>query len=252
MWQWRLKPQVPTRTAKSRILEVMTYQSDPGPRRSYSGPQTKSSAGPRRAFDPEEPIMSGYTYQPGRTSAPPPLNPEASSPLIEGRPPSDSIDRYKPKKHLGWLIAGVAVVIIAIVGAVVLNSIPPPAQPTPTTSSRPTAYPTPTRSGGVAFADSSTSGYWKITNTQWDSSSVRLTIEITVDSGTLYYDFYAYANNDLTTVAPTGNPTDLRAGFVGPGQTVTGTLTFELPRQPMTLILLSSNQTQLSALPVEG
>jgi len=171
---------------------------------------------------------------------------------METQPPPDSIDNYKPKKHLGWVIAGAAIVVVAIIVGFIINAIPEQTQPEQSTGPRPTAYSTDMRKGGVAFADATTSGYWKITNTAWDGDTVRLNIEITVDSGTLYYDFYAYASNDLTTVDPTETPGDLRHGFAGPGDTIAGTLTFSVARQPLTLIMLSRNQTQLSALPVDG
>ena len=200
----------------------------------------------------ETPILSGYTYQPGRESTPPPISPEATSPLLETQPPADSIENYKPKKHLGWVIAGVVVIIVAIVVGFILNAAPAPVEPEQSTSPRPTSYSTDSRKGGIAFADSTTSGYWKITNTTWEGSTVHLNIEITVDSGTLYFDFYAYASNDLTTLDPTPEIGDLRGGFAGPGNTITGTLTFDVPRQPLTLIMISRSQTQLSALPVDG
>ena len=80
-----------------------------------------------------------------------------------------------------------------------------------------------------------------------------MTVEIIVDSGILYYAFYAYATNDLTQHDPIfTSPTDLLPGFAGPGDTVTGTITFELPRQPMTLIMVSRGEAQLSALPIDG
>ena len=227
-------------------------QADPGPRRSDPGPQTRSAAKPRRALSDEPPILSGYTYQPGKESTPPPIDPQATHPLLEAQPPTDSIENYQPKKHLGWVIAGVAVIVVAIIVGLILNAIPEQVEPTQTASARPTSYSTDSRKGGIAFADTTTSGYWKITNSVWDGSTVRLNIEITVDSGTLYYDFYAYASNDLTTVDPSAKPGDLRGGFAGPGETVTGVLTFDVPRQPLTLIMISRNQTQLSALPVDG
>ena len=171
---------------------------------------------------------------------------------METQPPTDSINNYKPKRHLGWVIAGVAIVVVAIIVGFIINAIPEQTQPEQSSAPRPTSYSTDLRKGGIAFADSTTSGYWKITNTTWDGATVRLNIEITVDSGTLYYDFYAYASNDLTTVEPTDTPGDLRGGFAGPGDTITGTLTFDVSRQPLTLIMISRNQTQLSALPVDG
>jgi len=231
----------------------MTHPVTPGPRRSDPGPQTRSAAKPRRALDDDVPILAGYTYQPGFTSEPPPINPQATSPLLEAQPPTDSIDNYKPRRHIGWVIAAVAVIVVAIVVGFILNAAPEQQTiPVESTSPRPTSYSTDNRKGGIAFGDTTTTGYWKITNTTWSDSSVRLTVEITVDTGTLYYDFYAYASTDLTTVSPTAKPGDLRGGFAGPGDTITGTLTFDVNRQPLTLIMVSRNQTQLSALPVDG
>ena len=171
---------------------------------------------------------------------------------METEPPSDSMENYKPKKHIGWMIIGVIVIIVAITVGIIINNIQAPPEPVQTASARPTSYSTDNRKGGIAFADATTSGYWKITNTQWDGDTVVLAVEITVDSGTLYYDFYAYATTDLTKVDPTGDPGDLRAGFARPGDTIKGTLTFNVSRQPLTLIMLSRNQVQLSALSVDG
>jgi hypothetical protein len=82
---------------------------------------------------------------------------------------------------------------------------------------------------------------------------VQLTIEITVDSGTLFYTFYAYSGIDMDVLEPSQtSPSDLQPGFAGPGETVVGTLTFELDRQPMTLVMAGRGKTQLAALPVEG
>jgi hypothetical protein len=57
-------------------------------------------------------------------------------------------------------------------------------------------------------------------------------------------------------------PGDLQPGFLGPGDSVTGNVTFDVERQPLMLILGSYDPSynpnlpawvdQLSALPVEG
>ncbi|MCL2482134.1 MAG: hypothetical protein FWF43_01705 [Propionibacteriaceae bacterium] len=232
--------------------------NDPAPRRSFPGHQTSSSGPPRRAFTPEEtqPILSGYTYQPrepGQTSQPPPLSQTASEPLAPLTPPADSMENYKPKKRLGWVIALVIILVVGISAGIFISMHQPPAAPSQSATARPTSYPTPSRTGGQAFADPTVTGYWKITSTQWSSTGVRLNVEITVDTGLLRYSFYAYANSDSTRLDPvTTSASDLLPGFAGPGDTVTGTLTFELTRQPMTLVLVSTSQPQLSALAVEG
>ncbi|MDR2930394.1 MAG: hypothetical protein LBV06_05765 [Propionibacteriaceae bacterium] len=221
------------------------------PRRSFSGPQTSSSATPRRAFDEAEqpPILSGYEYQPGH-SAPTAITAEPWQPITAGVETPDSINNYRSRPPVLWLAIIGLVLALAVVGAIVISNM----QSTPDasqTSPRPSTYATQTRSGGTAFEDSAVSGYWKITNCAWGTSGVTLTIEITVDTGTLYYDFYGYANSDRTQLPPvTSGATELEPGFIGPGQTVTGTLAFELDRQPMTVVLISRGMQQLSALAV--
>jgi hypothetical protein len=163
----------------------------------------------------------------------------------------DSIDNYRPKKQRGWLI-GIGAVVIAIAATlVIVNYLPAAPEPTPTP--RPTAYATPTRAGGVAFKNSVVQGYWKVTDTTWTPETVRLSLEITVDRGTLYYDLHAYQADGTTAVDPTWtDATDLKPGFVGPGETITGTLTFAVPRQRLTLVMATRDQAQLSALVVTG
>jgi len=163
-----------------------------------------------------------------------------------------SIDDYKPKRNTLWFVLLGVVLILAISAGIIINNLPQTQQPTPSPSTPYPTYATPTRTGGVAFADNNASGYWKITNTVWGVSGVQLTLEITVDSGTLYYDFYAYddASNVLEPVFTSNN--DLQPGFITASSTVRGTLSFEVSRQPLTLIMSSSQQQQLSALPVSG
>jgi len=201
--------------------------------------------------------MSGYSYTPPTNTAnenvsPPPL-PEDPGPLRPEPAPPDTIDNYKAKKPVGWIIAIAGVVIVAIVGVIIATNLPPGPDSTPTPTSTRPAPATPSRTGGLPFAENSVSGYWKITETTWTDTGVRLSVEITVDSGTLYYDFYAYDSKGQDRIAPTwGAPSDLQPGFVGPGQTLVGTISFTVDRQPLTLVMSSRNQTQLSALPVEG
>ena len=204
--------------------------------------------------------MSGYTYDPAAAQARynqrvadanNPYQPATTPPNGIQPPPPDSIANYRPKSHLGWYILIGALLIVAIVVGILLNNLASPqAKPTPTPS-QPVA--TDTRTGGLPFSDGGqVAGYWQITRTAWTSDSVTVTVEIQLDSGTLRYEFYAYDNVAGSTIEPTYDaPDSLVPGFLGPGQSITGTLTFASTQQAMTLVLASDNAyTQLSALTI--
>lgn len=222
------------------------------PRRSAPGPQSHSAARPRRALI-EEPIDEDADLTPSQKSdgfVEP--GSASTSPFALGAFPSDSIDNYKPKKHIGILILIVVVIAAIITAGVLINNRPRNTAPSAPVSSLPVIATPPLRTGGADFSSPTSSGYWKITNTQWSTTGVRLTVEITVDSGTLYYDFHA-ATSDQQSVDPVWSaPADLKPGFIGPGETVVGTIGFDVPRQDMTLVMMGRNQVQLSTLPVKG
>ena len=225
-----------------------------GPRRSQPGPHTSSAATPKRALSGADspPIMSGYTYQPGHPTTAAPTA-EDSVPLVPNQSQPDSIANYQPSKRTGWLIGAVVLVTVIIATVVVLNYLPSPEQqqPSPDSSAPATSAP-PARQGGILFANEDVTGYWKITRTTWESTSVNLTIEITVDSGILYFDFYAYDNGGDLYEPIRMTPTDLEPGFLAAGETVIGTLSFQADRQPLSLIMVTVDGMQLSALQVEG
>ena len=280
----KIRPLTSNNPPLCRILGPMAFDNQP---RHSTGRPTGSGARPRRAYQPgdEPPIMSGYTYHPtitedptqpqqppepdnqsgsswgsrqrtprasGYSQAHPSIPQRAYEPLSPGWSTPNSIDNYKPKSHIGLYIGIVVLIVVAVIGAFLLNSLPGPEEkPTNTTAPWPT--PTDTRTGGIAFDNGSVKGYWLITKTAWSSHSVTITVEIQVDSGTLYYDFYAYGLDDRSQNTPTyEGPQALEPGFAGPDQVVRGTITFEVPRQDLTLVLAGSFGTQLSALTVSG
>ncbi|MDR0782962.1 MAG: hypothetical protein LBE83_04290, partial [Propionibacteriaceae bacterium] len=159
-----------------------------GPKRSQPGPRPNPGAPRRAAIGDDEPIMSGYTYQPTEVIPPAP-NPEAFQPITATPPVADSIDNYKPKTPLNWWLIVAGVLIIAIIGSLVINALPAPTSPTTAPPPRPT-LPTPTRTGGVGYDNGTVAGYWRITETTWVDNRVTLAVEIVADSGTLYFDFY--------------------------------------------------------------
>ena len=222
------------------------------PRHSYPGPQMSSAARPRRAYTPEEvqPIMSGYTYEPGRTPPPPLPTPMPTGPLVPPEPPTDSINNYKPRKHTVWIVVIAVVVVVGIVLGIVLSLQPQSSQSTASSTPSGSVYTPQPRTGGQAFSDSSVSGYWKITNTQWTATGVQIGLEINVDTGNLYYQFYAFDSNGQILYPTNSGSSDLAPGFVSAGQTITGTVTLTTTRQTLTLIMSDGQETQLSALPV--
>jgi len=202
--------------------------------------------------------MDGYTYESGMASPPPPRFGE-SEPLSPERPWSVSMNYYKPKKQYGGTIVLIVMVVAALIGVIILSRWEPPAPviiatPTPpATQSIPA--PEPTQQGGLPFDDSAVSGYWKVTNTSWTNAGARLTLEVSVDedSNSLFCVFYAYAGEDATPIEPViVDPPNTPAIFIGPGETATVTLFFEVSRQDMILIMTGRGQNQLSALPIES
>ena len=205
--------------------------------------------------------MSGYTYDPAAAQARYNQRVDAAAqpyqpldiPLTPAGPVQpDSIANYRPKRHIGWYIVIGAVLVVAIVVGLVLNNLAAPTAPTPTPSAtQPTV--SDTRTGGLPFDDGGrVSGYWRITRSVWTADSVTLTVEVEVDAGTLHYEFYAYDNVAGATLQPIYSAPDaLVPGFLGPGQSITGSLTFASTHRQMTLILASDDAyTQLSALTV--
>jgi len=184
------------------------------------------------------------------------LAPDSAStqPLVTDTANTEAIAHYQPKTQITIMIALVLLAVFTIVAGIMLNNLPGPAITETPTPSRltPTMAPTDQRTGGTGFKDNDVSGYWKIIDTKWSDNTVKITIDIQVDEGILYYNFYAYASESFTQHYPMdGIETDLEPGFAGPGDTVRGEITFELPRQPMTLVLEGQGLRQLSALTVE-
>jgi hypothetical protein len=147
------------------------------------------------------------------------------------------------------LIAFVAVSVVALVVTTIGRSD----QAAPATASAaPTDTPTPAdRTGGTVIDQAGVTGYWKITATSWGSGSVTLHVAVTVDTGILACQFYAFDNDSAAVLSPLpGGPESLDSTmYVSPGQTLTGSLTFQTTRRDLTLVM-SDGDVQLSALSV--
>jgi hypothetical protein len=168
---------------------------------------------------------------------------------------SPAIARYAaPKRPSGVLILVVVFLLIAVGVVVVRTALSGEeegsALPSVTT---PTPSPTPQRSGGTGINAGGVVGYWKFTSERWDGDTVTLGVEIAVDEGVLYYEFYAFDDVTADILDPRPGAADSldARGYISPGQTLTGSLTFRPRVKGDLTVVMSDGQTQLSALRVE-
>lgn len=105
---------------------------------------------------------------------------------------------------------------------------------------------------GLEFVTDSATGAWEITNTQWSADHVVLDVKVTVATGSFRYSFYAYNNAAMRLAYPdSGSSSRLRSGTLGPGQSVSGTLSFQLTHGDGTLVMLDGMENQVSGLPIK-
>jgi hypothetical protein len=160
---------------------------------------------------------------------------------------------YQTPKKTRWIVLIVVLVLAAIAAGIAINHFTSPTAATPT--NRPSTYASSQRSGGTGFSGDKTSGYWRVTKTSWTATSLTVDIELTVDQGRLYYDFYLYpdpAQSDpqQPPLYPVigDNQTMTTPAFTGPGETAEHHLTFDLSQQAATLVLIGEDGQQLSAI----
>ncbi len=105
---------------------------------------------------------------------------------------------------------------------------------------------------GLAFDSGSATGSWEITNTQWSSNQVVLTVRVMVATGTFHYSFYAYNNTSMRLAYPdTTSSSALRGGTLSAGQSASGTLSFQITRGDGTLVMIDDMENQVSGLPIK-
>lgn len=148
---------------------------------------------------------------------------------------------------MGGLVAFLVGFAVLIGGFIAIDHFARTAQDAAT--SAPTATAT---LPGLAFETDSATGTWEITNTQWSSDHVVLTVRITVATGSFRYSFYAYNNTSMKLTYPDASSSStLRGGTLSPGQTVSGTLSFQITRGDGTLVMLDALENQVSGLPIK-
>jgi hypothetical protein len=177
-------------------------------------------------------------------------------PPTPGAAATPAIARYAAPKRPSGILILLVVLLVYVAGVVVVTTVMAPdrpAKPTASASPPPTATPAVRRTGGNEIESGGVTGYWKITSTRWSGRVVTLGVEITVDDGILGYEFYAFDDYSAAVLEPqpgVANALDAR-GFVSPGQTLKGTLTFRPDEKTALTIVMSDGTTQLSALRVE-
>ena len=207
---------------------------------------------PQQPYAPQQRRVQGAqplsSFAPKRPATPPVAPPPGSQPLGAAKPESLSIDTYKPpKRRVGALIAFLVGFAVLIGGFMAIDYFSRTAQDAPAASPSPTAT-----LPGLAFTSQSATGAWEITDTQWSTDHVVLTVRITVATGSFRYSFYAYNNSSMKLAYPdTTSSSTLRSGTLGPGQSVSGTLSFQIARGAGTLVMLDSLENQVSGLPIK-
>jgi hypothetical protein len=188
------------------------------------------------------------SFAPKRPATPPAAPLPGSQPLGTAKPDSLSIEEYKPpKRRVGGLIAFIVGFAVLIGAFIAIDHFARTVQdaPAPTPSATATLP-------GLAFESDSATGSWEITNTQWSSDNVVLTVRITVATGSFRYSFYAYNNTSMKLAYPdTSSSNTLRNGTLTAGQSVSGTLSFQISRGDGTLVMLDATENQVSGLAIK-
>jgi hypothetical protein len=166
------------------------------------------------------------------------------------------IESFAPPKNPTPLLVTIAALVtlaLVVVGGVMVNS-----QPKPT----PAASPTPSRSSarvtlpGLPFTspEGRVSGRWEVLSSEWDSEGLTVRIRVHADRGSVSYSFMAFANQGATVHDPVPGPRqpELGAGTIREGESATGYVYFEIPRDDVTLILATGAGRQMSALVVKA
>ena len=188
------------------------------------------------------------SFAPKRPAPPPPAPLPGSQPIGPAKPDSLSIDSYKPpKRRVGALVAFLVGFALLIGGFIAIDHFARTGQTV--AESSPSAS---TTLPGLAFETTSATGVWEITDTQWSSNRVVLTVKITVTSGSFRYSFYAYNNSSMQLAYPdSSSSSTLRNGTLDTGQSVSGTLEFQITRGDGTLVMLDAMENQVSGLAIK-
>ncbi len=248
------------------------YPGNPYPGPAYPGPQTPPpgvgyGAWPQQGGGPAGPYpqaapQNAYWATPsdqGYPGAPTPLGEpgrDPRAPLVGHVPASVSIRQFSPessRKPVLITLAVLLVVAVAVWWGFRTASQDPPISAPSVASAPPSSDTTGGSATSIPFDNTfdGAHGVWTIDSYTWSGPEavVRMTIKVT--SGDQVLQFFAFTNSDTNQAyepRPSGRPDDLVGRVVHAGQSVSGTVTFDMPNSESTLFLLDSSGRQVTAL----
>lgn len=203
---------------------------------------------------------SGPGYPPQGFPGPGEPGRDPRAPIGGHVPASVSIRQFSAESSRKPVLITLAVLLVVAVavwwGVHTANQDPPIAAPSPvpTTPAAPAASGNATGSADSIPFDNSydnAHGVWTIDSYTWSGPQVQVTMTVQVTSGQQVLQFFAFTNADTSQAyepRPSNRPDDLLGHVVQAGQTVTGTVTFQMPDSESTVFLLDSSGRQVTAL----
>ncbi|MEL4504515.1 hypothetical protein AAEX63_06135 [Luteococcus sp. H138] len=204
-------------------------------------------------------------YQPGSRDPRQPFGRQAPAPVHTSQfaPP--------PSRRPLWVtlavLAAVAVLLLAAIKMGTSGDAEPQAAPTETVSvseqdQQTTQAPTDGATPGTGVPTSTrfenarddSSGTFEVLNHRWTTEGLLLTLRVRLDTGQQRLGFFALDNGKTAQKydpSPTG-PDYLEGQSILAGQTLTGTVLFEMPQSDATIMLAGSSGQQVTALKVSG
>lgn len=235
---------------------------EPGDQSSGLGPQP---SGP--SFAPWHTAGAAPGGEPARWSragppaAPPPVAPPPVAPPTARPTDVTSRPRADPWPSVLTILAVVVVGLVVVVSSVVAGR--EAIRPTATRVVAPVSA-SPLRTDRMEFVSSDGDGVLIVTGRRWTGTGVRpptsgtylhVEVELVCASGQVFYgpdNFSAFdASGELFEVTTSGRwGTPLGYGTLWPGESVRGTIAFDLPRGEVTLLLSDSTSRSVTALKI--
>jgi|GEM_PF-5359191 len=202
--------------------------------------------------------MPGQRFQGEPTNGPDRPTDNWQSP--DANTPPVAVQRYRSHAPVIAILVGVVILALVAVGvwagtrprtdaptpgATPVTSVPLPSCPTPYDGWQAIPY---------EYNGTST-GCWAVSAGQWDGNTVTLNTTVKSDQGTLGITFFALDNNNSNNeYDPIGGT--MTVTRVTSGESVSGTLMFDIPRGDFTLYMLknpsASQDLPIAALVVKG
>ncbi len=180
--------------------------------------------------------------------------PDPNAPIGRDVPDPNNIANYAaPRRRWPWWFAGGAMVVV-ILAIIVYQIVPTPTGPQETAS--PTASATASIPEGATEYESeedNATGYWRVTDTEWGVGTVDVEIEITGQTGTMPFSFFALghsADEAVDAQKSTHTPSLEWGGTISTGKTEKGWVQFSVVKEKTTVILATNSSSAVSAIEI--